>query len=161
MLAAGEHARALIDPFGDAREKRQHSVEVLGNRLAVGSSVSAHQQIFAHAHHREDSARFGNRAYSGADHAMGGLAINPRAVENDRSRARRKQTEDDLHGRRFAARIAAQQRDDPTFFDLERKVEMDLNRAVERIDAVKAQERAHDATASAERDAAPTPLWPR
>ena len=57
LLSAGERARPLIDPFGDAREQGQHPLEVLDDRLAVRPGVSAHQQIFAHAHQREDAAR--------------------------------------------------------------------------------------------------------
>jgi uncharacterized NAD(P)/FAD-binding protein YdhS len=44
---------------------------------------------------------------------MGRLAVDPGVVESDRSRARRKQPKDDLHRRRFATRIAAEQRADP------------------------------------------------
>jgi hypothetical protein len=70
---------------------------------------------------------------------MGRQPIDPCAVEGDRSRAGREQAKDDLHRRRFTAGVAAEQRDDLALADLERKVEVDLNGAVERVDAIEAE----------------------
>ena len=76
--------------------------------------------------------------------------------------SRRDEAEDDLHRRRFAAGVAAEQADDAALADCEREVEMRLHRAVKGVDAVEARAAAGSCRGLRSRSARrPTSLWPR
>ena len=82
------------------------------------------------------------------------------AVEPDLAGARLDEAEDDLHGGGFAAGVAAEQADDLARAHLERQAEMDLDRAVECVDAVEA-EQGLGHTVTGRGCSPPTWRWPR
>jgi hypothetical protein len=162
LLAARKDPGALIDALGDPGKERQHPIEIGCDRPSVGPRIGAHQQVLAHRHQREDASRLGHGANSRPDHLMSGPAVDALPVERNGSGARGEQTEDDFHRRRFAAGVAAEQRDDAALANLEREIEMRLHRAIERIDAIEDEQRlGHGPTASVDWAARPTALWPR
>ena len=67
LFAAGQCARSLGDPFGDAREEFQHPFIILPDRGLVAAAIGAHQQVLAHGHRREQTPRFRHRGDAEAD----------------------------------------------------------------------------------------------
>jgi hypothetical protein len=161
LLAARQRAGALIEPFGDARKQFQHSRQIFGDGAAVVPDIGAHRQILAHRHQRENTTRLGNRTDAGANDLMRRQSVDRAAIQRDSAGAWRDQTEDDFHRRRFAAGVAAEQANDPSAADFERQIEMRLDGAVKRVDAIKAQQRLAHATGSGCGAAPPMPEWPR
>jgi hypothetical protein len=148
--------------LGKPGEKREHPIEVSGDSSAVGARIGSHEQILSNGHQREDAARFRHGADPRPYHSVSRPAVNSRSIEGDRSRSRRKQANDDLHRRRFAAGVAAEQRDDAPLANFKREVEMRLHRAIKSVDAIEDEERvAHDDAASVDLEARPISLWPR
>src|SRR5271154_4969170 len=96
-------------------------------------------------------------------------ALDPSAVEGHAPGARLHEAEDHFHRCRLAAGVAAQQRNDAAPPDLQRKVEMDLHRAVKRVHFLEAEKRFVHAHArlpevgvsSGAGSAPPRLLWPR
>ena len=61
LLAAGHRSTGLIDAFAQAREQREHALQILRRRgrFAVGPEVHAHLEVLANAHAGKDPASFG------------------------------------------------------------------------------------------------------
>ena len=160
LLAAGKRAGRLAGAFGEAREQRHHARVVLRDLGLVVTRVGAHQHILTHRHGAEQAPRLRHRAEPAPDDLRRRQAGDRLAVEDHFAGAWLQQAEDHLHGGGLAAGIAAEQADDLPAADLDRKIVVDLDRPVERVDAIELEDRVHGA-ASAGACARPTSREPR
>ena len=120
LLAPGQRAALLGGALAQAREQREHALEVGRDRVAVGAGEGAHLQVLEHGHAREDPATLRRLRDPQAHDAVGGEAVEALPVEDHGAPARPHRAEDGAEGGGLAGAVGADEGDDLPRLDGER-----------------------------------------
>jgi hypothetical protein len=138
LLTARQRAGHLGDALLQAREQREHPLQVLGD-AAVAPEECAHHEILADAEAIEDPAALGHVADTATDDVVGRGAGEHAILEVDRALAGDQQSGDRLERGGLAGAVVAEQRDDLAAAHLQRDPLQGADLAVVDVEAVKAQ----------------------
>ena len=142
LLAAGEIIRRDIHALLQAREIFEDPLLAPHHAVAaVGlARETPEREIFPHRHAGEQPAALRHIADAHPRDVGRGQAGDAASFVLDGAGRRRHQPGERLQQRRFAGAVAAEQRDDLAFADVERGVMQDVALAIEGVDALEAQD---------------------
>jgi hypothetical protein len=110
LFAAGKRPRELTLPLLQPRKALEYAIEVL-LKLGLLAKISAHQQIFAHAHPGEHTAPFENNGHAGGGTILGWFSVERDLLERHLAAGRRHETRERSDERRLAGAVAAEKTD--------------------------------------------------
>jgi hypothetical protein len=130
LLAAGELAAAVVLALGEAGKQRVDARD--GPRAGP---LVRHLQVFLDAEVGEDAPALGHVADAAAGDAVGRPARGFRAENRDAALTRRRQADEATQRRGLAGTVAAKQRRDPAFRDVEADAVKNVALAVVGVEA--------------------------
>ena len=149
LLATGERARNLAVTLRQSREQIEHSVAVVTHTAPVATAHERAQlQVLHDAHAREDAAGLRHHGDAALDDLTGVQPVDALTREDHLTSGRLDQSQDRLHRRGLARRVATEQTHDLTFIQVVVDALQDVQRPVVRMHILHFEDRLRHACAA-------------